>query len=69
MATQTQEQFVSKNVKSRREFLKATVAAALATFFGPSTLIGQTATATTSPRTAVGNRSSGLHLAHRLNSG
>lgn len=49
MATQTQEQFVSKNVKSRRKFLKATVAAAGATFFGPSTLIGQTSTATTSP--------------------
>ena len=48
MATKTQEPFVSKYVKSRRKFLKATVAAAGATFFRPSILIGQTTTATTS---------------------
>jgi FtsP/CotA-like multicopper oxidase with cupredoxin domain len=47
--TQFQERFLGTDVKSRRTFLKATVVAAGATFFGPSTLIGRTATAPPSP--------------------
>lgn len=50
MATQSsQKRFVSKEVESRRSFLKATVAAAGATLFSPTTLIGQTVLATQSP--------------------
>jgi FtsP/CotA-like multicopper oxidase with cupredoxin domain len=46
MATQSsQEPFVSKDLRSRRNFLKATVTAAGATLFSPSTSIGQTALA------------------------
>ena len=39
---------MSKNVRSRRNFLKATVATAGATLFSPTTLIGQTVLATPS---------------------
>jgi FtsP/CotA-like multicopper oxidase with cupredoxin domain len=39
---------VSKDARSRRNFLKATVAAAGATLFSPTTLIGQTALTTLS---------------------
>jgi len=40
---------VSKDIKSRRNFLKAAVAAVGATFFGSSTSIDQTALAIPSP--------------------
>ena len=43
------EGFVSKDVRSRRNFLKAAVGAAGATLFSPTTLIGQTMLATPSP--------------------
>ena len=59
---------MSKDVRSRRNFLKATVAAAGATLFSPTTFIGQRVLSTPSYGQQPETGPADLHPAHHFKS-